>query len=233
MADNNDLLEALRQLRLTIDKTRPLDSPKIPSEENVEELDEPFLDDRNIEPDSLKGLFEKFEYESTGKMGLEPTVLDQLNSFIPNADTDAETFENFFNSLGIQHFKADELLRMGGSNASGPCAGKNKIPAKSLWPNIVPTIQALDLVRSRLGYAINTTSVYRHKDYNDCLREHSSGVARYSKHMEFRAIDFQGVSGSPSEWHAAVVAISASRPEFGIWTRKYSTFVHIDTRGAA
>lgn len=186
-----------------------------PPEEN---LSEPFFNDSENSATSLSELFGSSD----------PIGLSSATPPVPDLSND---FDAFVSSLNLRYFKAFELLRMGGQNSYGPCAGMNRVPTRSIWANIVPTIFALDEVRHDLGYAIKTTSVFRHPKYNECLRKHNDGVAKNSRHLYFNAIDFQGASGTPTDWHNAVLAFSVANPRFGIWTRKYSNFVHIDTRG--
>ena len=196
-----------------------------------DDIEEPFIDDRRAEDLSLEEIFRQFDIGGEAEShGLDAGAIERLNALIPDRQSLATTFAEFFEGLGIKNFEARELLVMGGGNASGPCKGKNRVPAKHLWPNIVMTIRALDKIRDNLGYAIRTTSVYRHPDYNECLRKYNSGVAKNSQHMYFRAIDFKGAAGSPKEWHAAVTAFKNANPKYGIWSSLYKTFVHIDTR---
>lgn len=92
---------------------------------------------------------------------------------------------------------------------------------------MTPTILALDDIRQDLGHAIRPTSVYRSPEYNACIGKHNSGFAKYSQHMQFRAIDFQASQGSPSDWAKAVQRMQS---RWGLWTNTYKTFVHIDSR---
>lgn len=140
-------------------------------------------------------------------------------------------FLGFFGRLGLLDFKADELLVLGGSNASGRCKGKNQYPPQDLWPNIAPTIAVVQRLRSDLGSPIRILNAYRSPAYNACLRETSSAVAANSQHMEFTAIDFTCARGSPAEW-AARLQSYASHGGFRGWWKAYPSdnFVHVDTR---
>lgn len=202
-------------------------APAISAEEATEP-DEPDLDDRFAEPVSLEALFKNHGRDGAGG----PPGSPALSSLLPGAATDADTFATFIGRLGLRNFRAEELLVLGGNNASGPCRGRNYIPAKSLWPRIAPTIAALDTIRDALGYPIHITNAYRSPEYNACLGTISDGVAQFSQHIQFRAIDFKGGRGSPADWYAAVTRFRDDNPAFGIWTKRYNTFVHIDTRGA-
>jgi hypothetical protein len=217
--------EVLMYLRAE-DMSGPLSLPDdaIVGEEEAD--DEADIDDRLTSPMPIETIFDEFAPpdEDGGK------AVDKLDSLIPGPASEADTFVSFFNRLGIKHFNAAELLTLGGNNISGPCKGRNYVPAKRLWPRIVPTIVALDAIRESLGYAIHVTSAYRSPEYNACLATISDGVATFSQHLEFRAIDFKGSAGSPTDWHAQVLRFVGNHKRFGIWTRKYGTFVHIDTR---
>lgn len=196
--------------------------------EAEEGLDEPDLDDRFQAPMSLESIFDQFGKDADA----QADTSSALESLIPGPATSADTFASFFNRLGIRNFKPEELLVLGGNNASGTCKGRNYVPAKRLWPRIAPTIAALDTIRDALGYPIFITNAYRSPEYNACLGTISDGVAQFSQHIEFRAIDFKGGSERPVNWHNEVTRFSDRNPEFGIWTKGYATFVHIDTRGA-
>lgn len=192
--------------------------------------EEPFFDDRPDGDVDLDAIFKDAEVEETPAPRGDNDHLRRLDELFGSRGSVRDEFAAFVDRLGLRYFAPAELLVMGGSNQRGPCAGKNRIPPKTKWPNIVPTILALDDIRHDLGYAIRTTSVYRGPEYNECLRQHSSGVARYSQHRAFRAIDFQGVQGSPRDWGAAVKRLTDRTSRYGIWTRTYRTFVHIDSR---
>ena len=142
---------------------------------------------------------------------------------------DFAEFSAFVAGLGLQHFKAAELLYMGSSNQSGRCRNTNAPPPKSLWPNIANTARMLDRIRARLGHPIRILSAYRSPAYNTCL----SGAGR-SRHMEFNAIDFTSSGGSVGDWHRIATEVRASEPAFAGGVGRYDrqNFIHIDTRGS-
>lgn len=141
---------------------------------------------------------------------------------------DARDFSNFINGLNLRHFAPDEFLVMGGSNASGRCAGRNTFPPRELWPNIANTAIMLDEIRERMGASIRTLSCYRSPAYNTCIGGESASL-----HMRFNAIDFTCSAGTPEIWRRVASAIRASDRRFlgGIGVYPSSRFVHIDTRG--
>lgn len=225
MTRNSKYFESVLEYLRTQDASAQPELPGDLSSGEDETAEEPDFDDRPGSAMPIEQIFEDF-----APPGDESGVA--LESLIPGPASNADTFVSFFNRLGIRHFNASELLVLGGNNASGPCTGRNYLPAKRLWPRIAPTIVALDAIRESLGYPIFITNAYRSPEYNACLATISDGVATFSKHIEFRAIDFKGGSGSPADWHAQVQSFASSHAEFGIWTKRYNTFVHIDTRGA-
>ncbi|MGR3320709.1 MAG: D-Ala-D-Ala carboxypeptidase family metallohydrolase [Pseudooceanicola sp.] len=139
---------------------------------------------------------------------------------------DYAEFDAFIRSLGLRNFATDEFLVLGGShNGSGPCAGKNTYPPKSLWPNIARTARALDLFRDRIGKPIVITNAYRAPAYNACI-----GGATSSQHMAFRALDFKVIGMSQPE---AAMALRWMRDRDRAFTGgigRYNGFTHIDTR---
>ncbi len=134
-------------------------------------------------------------------------------------------FVSFIATLGLQHFSAPEFLVMGGSNASGPCAGRNQPPPRNLWPNIASTARVLDRLRSELGLPIRLTSVYRNQPYNTCI-----AGAGLSQHMRFNAADFTVSGASPSQSAAKLLELRAAGFFHG-GVGLYSSFVHVDARG--
>lgn len=224
MSDNSDFLEVVLDIASNNNASFRAHGGQV-----VDQEDEPFIDDSPDSPIDLNTLFDTFDVIEPPGGDISEQWAPQLERFFERNATLREEFETFFLKLGLVHFKPHELLVMGGNNTSGPCKGKNGIPPKSLWPNMVPTIKALDDIRADLGYAVGTKSVYRSPEYNECLRVTlgHSGVAKYSQHLSFRAIDFAGYQGAPSDWAAAVDKV---KEKWGLWTRTYSRFVHIDSR---
>ncbi len=142
--------------------------------------------------------------------------------------SEAGDFAAFIGSLGLKHFRPEEFLELGASNASGPCKALNSFPPRELWPRIANTAQMLDRIRDRLGAAIRILSCYRSPDYNRCI-----GGERNSFHMQFNAIDFTGQSGTPEVWRRIAASLRDEEERFrgGIGIYPSQNFVHIDTRG--
>lgn len=143
------------------------------------------------------------------------------------ADPYLSSFRKFVAGLGLRHVTAESLLHLGGGNAGrGPCAGKNDLPPRRLWPNIARTAQMLDEIAERLGGECYVHSAYRNLAYNSCV-----GGEKNSYHSSFFAIDFSCAKGSAAQWHKVACEVRASDAKFEGGVGKYDTFVHIDTRG--
>jgi hypothetical protein len=155
-------------------------------------------------------------------------AIDEMFGKEELASFDFPAFEDFIRQLGIEHFRSIEFLYLGASNETGPCKGKNELPAKPLWPNIARTAQMLDLIRKELGAPIRILSAYRNRPYNSCI----SGAGG-SFHMKFNAIDWRCASGTVEQWRAAARKVRARTRDFsgGIGFYPRSQFIHIDTRG--
>lgn len=139
-----------------------------------------------------------------------------------------QTFDSFLESnLQLQHFRPKELLMRGAShsNRQSRAYGLNAEPPRELWNNILPTIRTLDILRTELGAPIRIISAYRTPAYNRAI-----GGAPRSHHTEFRAIDFTCDWGRPDKWVQELLEMRHSG-EFTGGIGKYSTFIHIDTRG--
>ena len=164
----------------------------------------------------------------------------ELRELVPFGGTYQDDFQKFLNDLNIQYFTAIEIMRAkGGShfNPSSMCYNKNSLAPRSKWPLFARTIVALDTLRQNLEYSLFLVVAYRSKPYNECLIEQSkknnggkSGVAKYSQHLNFNAIDFRGKLETPGDWGDAVIRYKENE-DTKVWCKVYSSFVHIDTRG--
>lgn len=139
---------------------------------------------------------------------------------------DLADFKAFIAGLGLRYFEPDEFLVKGNQNGSGPCQGKNSFPPRSLWPNLTHTARMIDAIRDEMQSAIRITSCYRSPSYNSCIGGESASL-----HMKFNAIDFVCNSGTPEIWRRVAARLRDEVPAFKGGIGRYSTFVHIDTRG--
>jgi hypothetical protein len=146
----------------------------------------------------------------------------------PSPITERQSFDSFFDTLGLQYFKASEFLVLGDEHhdVGSPAYGLNRQPPRELWEHIAPTAKVLDELRARLDAPIILSSVYRSPEYNAKI-----GGVTNSQHVAFRAADFVVRSSSaPSDWAAVLKQMRAEglfRGGIGV----YNTFVHVDTRG--
>ncbi|MGB0774575.1 MAG: YcbK family protein [Akkermansiaceae bacterium] len=103
----------------------------------------------------------------------------------------------------------------------------NSLPPKSYWQHMGPTLKVVDKMITRMGAPLKeVTSAYRSPRYNRAV----GGKSR-SYHMQNMAVDlkFNGVS----PYHAAYVAKQLrSQGLYRGGIGRYSSFVHIDTRGS-
>ena len=134
-----------------------------------------------------------------------------------------EAFAEWFDSLGIRHFKAGEFISYFVARRNGV---SNQPPPKPLWKNIVPALRVVDDLREHLGKPCRILSSYRCAAYNKAV-----GGARASQHLRFNALDiaFDGVS--PVRVHA-ILKMWRDQGKFkgGLGLYRKSGFVHIDTR---
>ena len=129
-----------------------------------------------------------------------------------------QEFKNFFNGMQLDNFSAEELIPLFERT-------KNSIPPKELWDNCKRAFWIVQLVRDHFKKPLRVVSAYRSPAYNAKVRG-----AQKSKHLQFMALDIQVDGVSPvrvynllKKWRAAGV--------FRGGLGRYSTFVHIDTRG--
>ena len=137
-------------------------------------------------------------------------------------DTDRQRYKRFLDGLALRHFNSLEVVRYADSIHNST---RNSLPPERMWPRIAPTLWVLDQLREYLGAPITLTSIYRSPQYNAAV-----GGAAASQHMQNRAIDFQVRGISPTVAFNRLVKFrqaGAFRGGLG----RYSTFVHLDTRG--
>ena len=139
--------------------------------------------------------------------------------------TPAQEFEVFIDEAGFRHFRGAEFTPYWSRTRDGV---SNGLPPRDLWPNIVPTLRALDEFRERFGSPVKLLSTYRRPEYNRAV-----GGESKSFHMQFRAIDFACVRGIPEQWADVLKRMRDKEGVFrgGIGVYPGKGFVHVDTRG--
>jgi uncharacterized protein YcbK (DUF882 family) len=137
--------------------------------------------------------------------------------------TDFRTFKDYFDTLGIKHFTAEEFTEYFSVHRRGVT---NSTPPREMWGNIVPTIRIVDALRAHWGKPIVLLSSYRSPDYNRAIGD----AAPKSLHMQFKALDIAVSGKTPgqvfdqlSQWRTA----GKFKGGLGL----YNSFVHVDTRG--
>ena len=141
----------------------------------------------------------------------------------PLSFAEAQDYRDFLAIHPLRYLAPGEIIRPHLKERSGvPCG----IPPKEYWTNILPTLEAADELRGRLGVPLlRINSAYRSPAYNaEC-----PGAVPGSQHTFNRALDL--VYDCPSE--EAFSAALALRAE-GFFTGGlglYDGFIHLDTRG--
>lgn len=129
-----------------------------------------------------------------------------------------QDLQDYLDDRGIRYFDADEVTKVH--------AG---FPPPELWPNIIPTLKVLDLVRERLDTPFTVTSGYRSPEYNRRV-----GGAPSSLHLRFSAVDVWVRTHSPHQIKQALVDTLGARfvdALLGVGVYPGNGFIHVDTRG--
>lgn len=142
-----------------------------------------------------------------------PIVLDQ----------EGLAYQSYLYSLNLRHIQPIELLR-----PHFKCIGKihNHLPPRELWKNIGHTLKIADALRETLGVPlISINSAFRSPAYNAaCV-----GAAPNSYHTRNMALDLVYACSPEESAKAAQTLRSQGKFKGGIG--RYSSFIHIDTRG--
>ncbi|MEL6363017.1 MAG: D-Ala-D-Ala carboxypeptidase family metallohydrolase [Pseudomonadota bacterium] len=177
-----------------------------------------------ITPQEAKKATKKAIEKDGARTAAQPESESSGDSSVP-ATPGTDSFEDFFATLNLKHFKAREFLFLGGAHAKN---GLNSLPPPILFPNIVEAARILDQLREDLGAPIRLTSIYRNDDYNKAI-----DGAKNSQHKQFRAVDFICSDGNgPQTWGNKLLEYRKDgKFSGGVGIYKESGFVHIDTRG--
>ena len=165
---------------------------------------------------------------SSGYSKSAPVVPGPLS--VTNLDGSTGDFGRFIGGLNLRFFKAYEFLVKGAShnNPSSSAYLLNTDPPRDLWNNVADVARVIDEFRARVERPVTISSAYRSPAYNAAI-----GGASSSQHMQFRALDLS-VAGSPVgplQW-ANVLRDMRGSGIFSGGIGVYSSFVHVDTRGA-
>lgn len=147
--------------------------------------------------------------------------------------TQEQKLEQFIDAIGLRYFKGSEFTYYWSAVRNGV---KNSIPPENLWPNIVKTLVVADKLREITGSPLRVTSSYRSPAYNAAI----PGAASGSVHMSFKALDLIPSKCDPEDLFKAALKLRGTKIQmpngkssftFRGGIGRYSSFVHIDTRG--
>lgn len=133
------------------------------------------------------------------------------------------TFEDYFATWGIKHFKAEEFTSYFHVRRRGVT---NSQPPREMWGNILKTLKVVDELRAFYARPIVILSSYRSPAYNRAIGD----AAPKSLHMQFRALDI-AVSGVAPHTVFRELKQWRDAGKFKGGLGLYNTFTHIDTRG--
>lgn len=134
-----------------------------------------------------------------------------------------QSYANFLEGLRLKNVTPFQMIK---AHARKKGSLWNSLPPKSMWRSMAGTLKAADRVAGTLGQPVaNVTSAYRSPGYNS----RCPGAKPRSWHMQNFALDLQ-FKASPS----TVASVAREVREQGFFKGgigRYSSFVHIDTRG--
>jgi len=141
--------------------------------------------------------------------------------------TTQQRFDQLMSGLKLRYFAPHEIRFFGGSHylPKGRASGLNTLPPRNLWANMIPVIRAADEAREIMGSPIRILSAYRSPEYNRAV-----GGARFSRHLQFDALDLAPMNGHVATLHTILKKLRS----VGLFTGgigRYSSFVHLDNRG--
>lgn len=144
-------------------------------------------------------------------------------SWVKAKGTDVNRYANYIKSLHLRNITPRMVLAPH-FKTRGRVA--NSLPPKSSWKKMGPTLKVIDRLSREMGAPVKSVlSAYRSPRYNRAVR----GKSR-SYHMANLAIDIQFHGVSP--WRVASVArFLRKKGKFEGGVGRYSSFVHVDTRG--
>ncbi len=134
-----------------------------------------------------------------------------------------QSYGNFLEGLRLKYVTPFQVIK---AHARTKGSLWNSLPPKSMWRSMAGTLKAADRVAAVLDQPIkNVASAYRSPAYNS----RCPGAKPRSWHLQNFALDLQFKTSPSAVARAARHVRSEGLFKGGIG--RYSTFVHIDTRG--
>jgi len=135
-----------------------------------------------------------------------------------------QSYAKFLEGLRLKYITPYQMIK---AHARTKGSLWNTLPPKSMWRSMVGTLQAADRVAAALGEPVdNVASAYRSPSYNS----RCPGADPRSWHLQNFALDLQFKASKPS----TVASVAREIRERGLFKGgigRYTSFVHIDTRG--
>lgn len=134
-----------------------------------------------------------------------------------------QSYATFLTGLRLKYVTPFQMIK---AHARKKGSLWNTLPPKSMWRSMTGTLKAVDRVAATIGEPVdNVASAYRSPGYNS----RCPGAKSRSWHLQNFALDLQ-FKTKPS----TVASVARRIREKGLFKGgigRYSTFVHIDTRG--
>jgi len=166
--------------------------------------------------EETKAGFFGFGYDASPVRGIDPR-------WVKAKGLEVNRYANFVKDLGLKHITPRMVLAPHFKTRGGVI---NHIPPRKTWKKMAPSLKAMDLLSQEMGAPVKAiVSAYRFPRYNRAV-----GGKSHSYHMNNQALDMQFYGASP--WRVASVArFLRKKGKFSGGVGRYSTFVHMDTRG--
>jgi len=163
-----------------------------------------------------KAGFFGFGYDSSPAPGIP-------QSWVKAKGLDVNRYANYIKKMHLKHITPRMVLAPHFKTRGGV---KNTLPPRKTWKKIGATLKIIDLLADEMGVPVKAiVSAYRSPRYNRAV-----GGKSHSYHMSNLAIDIQFHGASP--WRVASVArFLRKKGKYSGGVGRYSTFVHVDTRG--
>ncbi len=150
-------------------------------------------------------------------------------SFLPDSwvrregDRTLQAYARYLKGLRLKFVTPEQVIK---AHARRKGSVWNSLPPMSMWRSMGSTLKAADRLAATIGMPVKTvTSAYRSPAYN----RRCPGAKRNSWHMRNYALDLQFSTSTYKVAQAARYIRDKGYFKGGVG--RYSSFVHIDTRG--